>query len=147
MTPAQTCARYVALFEHLSPDTIAQLEPLLSASVRFQDPFNDVHGVAGVTQVLEDMFRRATEPRFSVQHWAVDDNSGYILWTFSAGLPGLGPWQVEGVSRLLFDMDGRIASHVDYWDAGALYERLPLLGRLLRLIKKRISAKASAAGC
>ncbi len=140
MTPAQTCARYVTVFESLTPETIAQLEPLLSASVHFRDPFNDVRGLAGVRQVLEDMFRRASRPGFKVQHWTVDGDRGYILWTFSASLPGLGPWQVDGVSRLVFDEDGRIARHVDYWDAGSLYEKLPLVGGLIRLIKRRMGA-------
>ena len=37
--------------------------------------------------------------------------------------------------------DGRIARHRDYWDAaGELYEKLPLLGTLMRWLRRRIAA-------
>jgi hypothetical protein len=145
MTAYQTCARYVALFETLTPQTIAQLEPLLSEQVRFRDPFNDVCGFAAVQRLLDDMFERTRDPRFEVSHWSLDGQCGYVLWTFSAGLPVLGPWQVEGVSRLTFDDQGRISSHIDYWDAGGLYEKVPLLGRVIGLIRRRLGRVQQAA--
>ena len=42
-------------------------------------------------------------------------------------------------SHLRFAADGRIAYHRDYWDAAEeVYEKVPLLGGLLRRIKRRL---------
>jgi steroid delta-isomerase len=38
-------------------------------------------------------------------------------------------------------MDGRVVYHRDYWDAaGELYERIPLLGALMRGVRRRLRA-------
>lgn len=143
MTPQQhNCARYVELFENLTPQRLDELAPLLTDEVRFCDPFNDVRGVAAVQAILADMFARTEAPRFRVLHWCVDGQQGYIRWHFSARVPLLGAWEVEGVSRLAFAPDGRIAEHLDYWDSGPVYERVPLLGRLVRMIRRRLAAAA-----
>jgi hypothetical protein len=43
-----------------------------------------------------------------------------------------------GATHLVFDADGKVAVHRDYWDAAEeLYEKLPLLGGLMRWLKRR----------
>ena len=43
---------------------------------------------------------------------------------------------IRGASQLVFDELGRITLHRDYWDAAEeLYEKLPLLGSLMRWLK------------
>jgi hypothetical protein len=45
---------------------------------------------------------------------------------------------IRGGSHLLLAADGRIAEHRDYWDAAEeLYEKLPLIGGLMRWLKAR----------
>jgi hypothetical protein len=47
--------------------------------------------------------------------------------------------RIHGSSHLRFAADGRIAYHRDYWDAAEeVYEKVPLLGGLLRRIKRRL---------
>ena len=48
-------------------------------------------------------------------------------------------WQaIVGATRLRFDAQGRVAEHRDYWDAAQeLYEKLPLIGSVLRAIRRR----------
>ena len=54
---------------------------------------------------------------------------------------GSEPITVRGASHLRFATDGRIALHRDYWDAAEeLYEKLPLLGALMRWLKRRVNA-------
>ena len=49
--------------------------------------------------------------------------------------------RVRGGSHLVFAADGRIEAHRDYWDAAEeLYEKLPVLGTLLRWLRGRMSA-------
>lgn len=47
---------------------------------------------------------------------------------------------IDGVSEVRFDSVGLITAHIDYWDAARqLYEKLPLLGGVLRMIRHRLA--------
>ena len=46
---------------------------------------------------------------------------------------------LPSISQLRFDGDGRVAFHQDFWNAAdGLYEHLPLLGNLIRRVKRRL---------
>ena len=46
---------------------------------------------------------------------------------------------IHGASHLRFGADGRVVVHRDYWDAAEeLYEKLPLVGALMRWLKRRL---------
>lgn len=48
---------------------------------------------------------------------------------------------IVGMSEIYFANDGLFRVHVDHWDAGRqLYERLPVLGWLVKKIRSRIAA-------
>ncbi|NVK42318.1 MAG: nuclear transport factor 2 family protein [Oceanospirillaceae bacterium] len=142
MTPQVCCDRYIELFENLTPPRLDELSRLVSDEVHFRDPFNDVRGRAAMRRVLEDMFERTQQPRFRVSQRSVEGDRAFLAWTFSARAPVLGNWSVDGVSLLQFDGAGRVASHLDYWDSGRLYARLPLLGCLIRRLRRRLSANS-----
>ena len=108
----------------------------------FRDPFNEVRSAAGIARIYRHMFDQVDEPRFRVtQRWHGDDGM-IIAWNFLYRMRGSQPTEtVQGLSHLRFAADGRIAFHRDYWDAaGELYERLPVLGSVMRTIKRRLQA-------
>jgi hypothetical protein len=46
----------------------------------------------------------------------------------------------EGVSRLKMNDEGRVIEHIDYWDAAEhLYAKMPIIGWLIGIIKRRIA--------
>jgi hypothetical protein len=48
---------------------------------------------------------------------------------------------IRGATHLRFAADGRIAMHRDYWDAAEeLYEKLPVVGTLMRWLKRRANS-------
>jgi steroid delta-isomerase len=54
---------------------------------------------------------------------------------------GDGQQCISGATHISFDMDGAVILHRDYWDAAEeLYEKLPLVGRLMRCMKSRLAA-------
>ena len=138
-------ARIVALFEGFAPADVARLPAFYAAGVRFKDPFNDVHGVAQVQRVFADMFVALDAPRFVVRDVIVQGDQCFLTWDFVFRLRR---WPrdvqtVRGGSHLMLDARGFICLHRDYWDAAEeLYEKLPLIGMLLRWLKRRISAGA-----
>jgi hypothetical protein len=135
-------AAYVRFYESLTPERLSDLDGLCAADVRFRDPFNDVTGIAAYRAILADMFERVTAPSFEVSDWAISGRIAYLRWSFTF-MPKSGgaPWRFDGMSEIHFDERGRIAAHLDHWDSGSqFYGRLPLLGRLIGLVRRRLAA-------
>jgi limonene-1,2-epoxide hydrolase len=136
-------ARYCALFAGLRPEDLARLPEFFAPEARFKDPFNDVRGVERVQAVFAHMFAVTEAPRFEILEQAASGATGFVRWRFRFAPRGRpqGQRTIEGVSRVVFAADGRVAEHVDYWDpVEGLYDGLPLLGPILRLLRRRLSA-------
>jgi len=71
----------------------------------------------------------------------VDGDQAFLSWDFHFRLQRFDTQTtqtVRGGTHLQFNEQGLIQSHRDYWDAAEeLYEKLPLLGGLMRWLKKR----------
>ncbi len=134
---------YVDCFEQLTPATLGALTQCFAERARFVDPFNDVTGRAAIGAVFEHMFATCDEPRFRVSEQIGGDRQCYLRWNFDFGA-GSKRRVIEGVSRVVFDDQGLVLEHVDYWDpARQLYETIPLLGPLLRALRRRLSASTA----
>lgn len=134
---------YVRFFETLTPETLDDLHLYVTPDVRFTDPFNDVTGVDAMQAIFRHMFARLREPVFKVTYRAqsTEDTCVWFLrWQLTAHAPALlgGDWAVTGMSELHLAADGRVEAHIDYWDAGRqFYELLPLIGPIIRLLRRR----------
>jgi steroid Delta-isomerase len=136
-------AAIVALFEQLSAEKLPQLAQIYTADARFKDPFNEVQGVPAIGAIFEHMFRTLDAPRFIVHDAVVQGSQCFLSWDFVFSLKGrkLAPLVVRGGSHLKLAADGRISEHRDYWDvAEELYEKLPVLGGLMRWLKRRVNS-------
>ena len=136
-------AAIVLLFEQLSPEKLPQLELIYTPTARFKDPFNEVQGVPAIRAIFEHMFRTLDAPRFVVHDTVVQGQQCFLTWDFIFSLKGreMPPLVVRGGSHLKLADDHRICDHRDYWDvAEELYEKLPLLGALMRWLKRRVNS-------
>lgn len=136
----ETFERYCALFETLSPDTLEEMESLVTPGVHFRDAFHDVRGWPLARAVLLDLFRRCERPRFQILDRQLTDGCALMRWRFDARVPRLGWFSIEGMSRLQFDPSGRISEQLNFWDSSPFFLRLPVVGRLLRRIRSRLAA-------
>lgn len=136
--------RLIAFYQELSPDSIARFPEFYRDDAWFKDPFNEVRGVAAIQRIFSHMFHQVDSPRFVVTDRVVDADGAVLVWEFHFGvrLWGQGkPQLMRGVSHLKFDADGKVRSHRDYWDtAEELYMKLPLLGSLMRALRRRFAA-------
>jgi steroid delta-isomerase len=134
--------RYTAFFEQLDADNLSQLVTVMTEDVHFVDPFNDVHGLVSVEKIFKHMFSSLQDSQFKVTHAALTGESeplGLIRWELSSSLNDK-PYNIIGMSEIRFAADGRVNSHIDHWDAGQqFYERLPVIGWLLRTIRARLA--------
>ena len=132
----------VALFENLAPADLPQLGRIYTDNALFKDPFNEVQGVPAILGVFEHMFTTLDGPRFVVHDTVLQGSQCFLTWDFIFRLRCGGKQMlVRGGSHLKLAEDGRIAVHRDYWDvAEELYEKLPVLGALMRWLKRRVNA-------
>ena len=133
-------ARIRAAFERLAPADLAQMDQLYTADAWFKDPFNEVRGVPAIRALFEHMFKALQGPRFVIRDVIVQGNQCFLTWDFRFRQPRMGPAEqcIRGGSHLRLAGDGRIEMHRDYWDAAEeLYEKIPVLGGLMRWLKKR----------
>lgn len=139
---ARALDAYARFYEQLDRATLPEIERLLAPDIRFKDPFNDVRGADDVVRLLAMMYDHGT-PRFEIVDRAVGERAGYLLWRYSSD-PGNGapPWVIDGMSEIRFDARGKVVEHIDHWDAASqFYERLPVIGWLVRRVKRRLQLR------
>ena len=132
--------RIIGFYEGLSPAALARLGEVYAAQARFKDPFNEVQGLPAIGHIFDHMFRTLDAPRFVVITAVAAASDVFLTWDFrfSRRGAGAGLMCIHGASHLQLDADGRVALHRDYWDAAEeLYEKLPLVGALMRWLKRR----------
>jgi hypothetical protein len=136
--------RIVAFFETLSPAQLRQMGTLYAPNARFKDPFNDVQGLAAVQQIFQHMYDSLHEPRFVVTGQVVQGSECFLIWDFVFRFKRFDTQTVQtvkGCSHLVLNAEGLITQHRDYWDAAEeLYEKLPVVGGLMRWLKKRANS-------
>lgn len=139
---AEGLQRYADFFASLTPDTLDRLDGFVTDGVHFCDPFNDLHGRDRMKAVFVQMYRDCTDIRFVIEGSVREGNQAFLKWTFHfrpRRFGGSQPWIATGVSELHFAADGRVAAHLDHWDAGSqFYAKLPILGALVRLVRNRL---------
>lgn len=136
----------VRYFETLTPQSVPELSRYYAADCHFRDPFNDVRGIPAVAAIFEHMFEQLEAPRFTISERVVEAPRALLTWDFEFRFRGWRPdvtQRIHGASLITFDAAGLVAVHRDYWDAAEeFYEKLPLLGRVLRFLKKQGRPKA-----
>ena len=136
-----TVARVVAYFETLTPHRVTELAQFYDAQARFKDPFNNVQGVTAIQHIFKHMFMTLNGPRFVITAQVLQGTQCFLTWEFRYRFKNFQTdteQTVRGASHLVFSEQGLITVHRDYWDAAEeLYEKLPLVGRLMRWLKKQ----------
>jgi steroid Delta-isomerase len=129
----------IYFFEHISPNSIEQIDHLYASDAYFKDPFNEVTGTAAIKKVFAHMFVKVGEPSFKILSVLENNNEAFLTWDFSLTFKGeTRRRKIHGSSHLRFSAAGKLAYHRDYWDAAEeLYEQLPVIGRVMRFLKRR----------
>ena len=136
--------RIVVFFETLTPESVARFGEFYTEEAAFKDPFNEVRGVPAIQRIFGHMYVNLQEPRFVVTGHMEQGDQIFLTWDFRFRFKRFSPQReqvIRGASHLRLAPDGRIASHRDYWDAAEeLYEKLPLVGGLMRWLKRRANS-------
>ncbi len=155
----QPLSHVVHFFEHLTVNDLKRLDEIYTQDAHFKDPFNEVQGVESIQRIFAHMFESLIEPRFVITHQVghVSPNEDlrnepsevqcFVTWDFLFNMRRFNPeitHVVRGASHLVLREEGgvwRIALHRDYWDAAEeLYEKLPVVGSVMRWLKRRVNS-------
>ena len=135
--------KLVEYFESVSEATVPQLRNFYASDAYFKDPFNEVHTVGQIEQIFAHMFGPLSDPRFIVHSRIEQDDEAFLTWDFRFRIKKYKPdveQVIRGGSHLRFDAQDKVCYHRDYWDAAEeLYEKLPLIGGIMRFMKRRMA--------
>jgi ketosteroid isomerase-like protein len=136
--------RLVDFFEQLQPQDLNRLAELYAAEARFKDPFNEVQGLPAIERIFAHMFKALDSPHFIVTERIVQGTQCFLAWDFRFRFKRFDThsWQtVRGGTHVRFNEQGLVTLHRDYWDAAEeLYEKLPVVGGLMRWLKRRANS-------
>ena len=136
--------RLVQFFERLQPQDLPCLPEIYAPEARFKDPFNEVQGLPAIEHIFAHMFVALDTPHFIVTERIVQGQQCFLVWDFRFRFKRFDTqsWQtVRGGTHLVFNGQGLVTLHRDYWDAAEeLYEKLPLVGGLMRWLKRRANS-------
>lgn len=131
-------------FQTLTPESLERVGEMYAQDAVFVDPFNQLTGLASVRAVYQHMFDTLKQPRFVVTTIVERERDGFMTWDFLFECRGQAQ-QISGCTQFELNDQGLIVLHRDYWDAAQqVYEKIPLLGSVLRMIRRKLSLPTTA---
>lgn len=134
---------FCAFFNKLDNTCTEKLYEVYTEDIVFHDPLHHIEGREALERYFSSMYDNVEHCQFSYHTRQLQGQQAFVTWTMTFIHPRLAggkPIKVEGCSALTFADDGRVQRHRDYFDAGAmLYEQLPLMGSIIRWLKKRLA--------
>ena len=127
----------------LATGNTAELAPLYSEDVYFEDPSHGIQGKAALVERFQHLYRNVDSCNFKFHQTLDTGGEIFLAWTMI--LRQRGPKsgeviRVEGASFLKV-RNNRIYYHRDYFDLGAfVYENVPMLGSIIKRIKQRLAS-------
>ncbi len=141
MNRSASLVRLVDYWQTLTLTTVDAISTIYTEDAYFRDPFNEVTSIEKIRHIFADMYVRLDAPTFTITETIEEPHGALLIWDFTFRIKTLKPEmnrRIHGTSHIRFASDGRVQYHRDYWDAaGELYEQLPLVGSLMRFLKKR----------
>jgi hypothetical protein len=128
-----------ALFTELCPDTVMPLASVYAPGVTLVDPFRRVEGLEALSAYFTRQNARLKVARFEWHDCRSAEGEAFLTWTsrVEPARGPRGPLVIEGATHLR-SADGRITFQRDYFDGTVLFEQVPLLGRVLRVLKRLV---------
>ncbi len=143
MTYEPQLERLVRFYETIGREHLrASIATVYAEQASFKDPFNEVMGIDAITAIFAHMFEQVDNPRFVVTSSVLQGSQAFLVWDFRFTMKRYSkePQCIRGATHIVFGDDGMVTLHRDYWDAAEeLYEKLPVLGALMRWLKRSAS--------
>ena len=132
---------YLNLFSNLNKENIKKFDDLVVKDIIFIDPFNNIKGLDNFKNIFYHMFDSVEEPKFDIVDYAQNKDHIFLKWkmTFYAFKASQ---TIEGMSDITLNKEGKVISHLDYWDSlNGIFIKLPFLGFLYKISLRMFKIK------
>ena len=132
---------YLNLFSNLNKENIKNFDDLVTRDIIFIDPFNNIKGLDNFKNIFYHMFDTVEEPKFDIVDYAQNKDHIFLKWkmTFYAFKASQ---TIEGMSDITLNKEGKVISHLDYWDSlNGIFIKLPFLGFLYKISLRMFKIK------
>lgn len=123
----------VRFYENLNRENLFQIHQFYAEDTFFKDPFHQLSTLQELEEVYVKMFKKLKKPRFIITKTFINNNEAVLFWDFTFNENFL----IQGNSLLKYNAEGKIESHIDYWDSvDQIWMKLPVLKQILKPIYK-----------
>ncbi len=133
--------RIIDTYQTLGPNNLTAVRSLYTSDVFFEDPAHGFQGIDALMAYFQSLFADVDRCEFRFHQQFAADSDIFLSWTMLLEHKRLKAGEtvrVEGASHMKA-REGKVYYHRDYFDLGAMvYENLPVLGRIVSLVRKRL---------
>ncbi len=139
--------RFKRLYQQLNAGNAhgSLIDQVYSPEMVFEDSFHRIEGVPDFKAYCASVYENLSYCHFEFHQSWINQEDAMLIWTMRYAHPRLNKGNeitLEGASHIRFDnirYEGKVYYHRDYFDGGRLlYEHVPLLGSVIKQLKKRM---------
>jgi predicted ester cyclase len=131
-----------SFYQNLNKDNMELVDEFYDSNVKFADPIVSLSGSAAVKAYYTKLYQNVKTINFDFKDMIESGDTVVAIWIMTLQTDKLNngePFKVEGNSIVKFKDTGKAVYHRDYFDMGEfIYERLPVLGFVIKKIKVRM---------
>ncbi|WP_298943356.1 nuclear transport factor 2 family protein [uncultured Psychromonas sp.] len=131
---------FTSVYQKLNTDNLALLNSIYHQEITFIDPIHEIKGLDELQQYFQGLYQNLESCQFIISEVISQPNQAAIYWKMTYQHPKLNKGNEVSVfgSSHLKAKEGKVIYHRDFLDLGSmLYEQLPVLGKVIRLIKSK----------
>ena len=131
--------KFKSYFTQMNFDNPDALSEIYADQIIFKDPVHEIEGVKNLKAYFDKLNSNLIEGSFQFTDDTLVDDKAYLSWEMQVQLKR--PNKSVSASGLsVLTLEEKIVHQRDYFDAGEMfYEHIPLLGGILRSLKKKIA--------
>ena len=145
--PKDREARVIKFFNSANFSNMKSLcEKFYHPKIIFDDPLGTIEGRSEMIKYYLNLYQNVVDIKFDFKDSTKNNSNSYmfswVMYLKTKSLKSGEEIKLEGVSHLKFDpKTNLVIYHRDYFDMGAfIYEHIPLVGSLIRYIKRKLSS-------
>ncbi|MDP1932826.1 MAG: nuclear transport factor 2 family protein [Gammaproteobacteria bacterium] len=131
---------FKSFYQEGSMASLERIDRIYTQDIEFRDPLHTILGILALKGYMKNLYANSSGIGFEYTDEQSGENWATITWLMrfsNQALAGGKEVTVRGITQIRFT--DRIYYHEDFYDLGAMiYQHLPVLGRIIRYINKRI---------
>lgn len=133
---------FITTYSKLGTNNLHLLKEVYHQDIEFIDPMHHLQGLDELLNYFDELYTQVSHCQFAIEEVLEAESEAAIYWSMTFCHQKLNkkqPVKIHGHSHIK-SQDDKVIFHRDYLDLGAmLYEHIPVLGSVIKSLKKRAS--------